>query len=74
MCVHGFIDGNDGAVYQALPWTTGDGTVAPVVRGSGNKPHIGVWRCGSLPASGTQADLVYLLRSGEGKGIGSADV
>ena len=49
---------------------TGDGTVAPVVR-EVEIIRILVWRCVSLPASGTQADLVL---PGEGKGICSADV
>lgn len=40
-CVHGFIDANDGIVYQTLPWT---------MRGwhcgrSGNNTHIGVEMC-----------------------------
>lgn len=40
-CVHGFIDANDGTVYQTLPWT---------IRGwhcarSGNNTHIGVEMC-----------------------------
>lgn len=40
-CVHGFIDANDGTIYQTLPWT---------MRGwhcgrSGNNTHIGVEMC-----------------------------
>ena len=40
-CVHAFIDGNDGTVYQCLPW---------IHRGwhcgaSGNNTHIGVEMC-----------------------------
>ena len=44
-CVHGFIDGNDGTVYQTLPrnhrgWHCGSGS-----KGSGNNTHIGVEMC-----------------------------
>lgn len=44
-CVHGFIDGNDGTVYQTLPWDyrgwhCGKGNV-----GSANDTHIGVEMC-----------------------------
>ena len=42
-CVHGFIDGNDGMVYQTLPWNhrgCGSGN-----KGSGNNTHIGVEMC-----------------------------
>ena len=44
-CVHGFIDGNDGVIYQTLPWNhrgwhSGKGT-----KGSANNTHIGVEMC-----------------------------
>lgn len=42
-CVHGFIDGNDGTVYQTLPWNhrgCGSGN-----KGSGNNTHIRVEMC-----------------------------
>lgn len=40
-CVHGFIDANDGTVYQTLPWTTRGWHCAR----SGNNTHIGVEMC-----------------------------
>ena len=44
-CVHGFIDANDGTIYQTLPWNhrgwhSGKGT-----KGSANNTHIGVEMC-----------------------------
>jgi hypothetical protein len=39
-CVHGFIDGNDGTVYQTLPWNHRGWHC-----GSGNNTHIGVEMC-----------------------------
>lgn len=44
-CVHAFIDGNDGTVYQTLPWNhrgwhCGYGSI-----GSGNNNYIGVEMC-----------------------------
>ncbi len=40
-CVHGFIDGNDGTVYQCLPWNHRGWHCG----GSGNNTHIGVEMC-----------------------------
>lgn len=40
-CVHGFIDGNDGTVYQTLPWNHRGWHCG----GSGNNTHIGVEMC-----------------------------
>lgn len=40
-CVHGFIDGNDGTVYQTLPWNHPGWHCG----GSGNNTHIGVEMC-----------------------------
>lgn len=40
-CVHAFIDGNSGAVYQTLPWNH----KAWHCGGSGNSSHIGVEMC-----------------------------
>ena len=40
-CVHGFIDGNDGTVYQTLPWNYRGWHGG----GSSNNTHIGVEMC-----------------------------
>ncbi len=40
-CVHGFIDGNDGTVYQTLPWNHRGWHCG----GSGNNTHIGIEMC-----------------------------
>lgn len=40
-CVHGFIDANDGTVYQTLPWNHR----AWHCGGAGNNTHIGVEMC-----------------------------
>lgn len=40
-CVHGFIDGNTGVVYQTLPWNHRGWHCG----GSGNNTHIGVEMC-----------------------------
>ena len=40
-CVHAFIDGNDGTVYQTLPWNHRGWHGG----GSGNNTHIGVEMC-----------------------------
>ena len=40
-CAHGFIDGNDGTVYQALPWNHRGWHCGA----SGNNTHIGVEMC-----------------------------
>lgn len=47
-CVHGFIDGNTGDVYQTLPWNhrgghAGHGSLG--AKGSANNTHIGVEMC-----------------------------
>ena len=44
-CVHGFIDGNDGTVYQTLPWDHRGWHCASGPKGSGNNTHIGVEMC-----------------------------
>ena len=44
-CVHAFIDGNDGTVYQALPWDHRGWHCASGSKGSGNNTHIGVEMC-----------------------------
>ena len=40
-CVHAFIDGNDGTIYQTLPWTHRGWHCGA----SGNNTHIGVEMC-----------------------------
>lgn len=44
-CVHGFIDANDGTVYQTLPWSHRGWHCASGSKGSGNNTHIGVEMC-----------------------------
>ena len=44
-CVHGFIDGNDGTVYQTLPWNHWGWHCGSGSKGSGNNTHIGVEMC-----------------------------
>lgn len=44
-CVHAFIDGNDGTVYQTLPWNHRGWHCASGNKGSGNNTHIGVEMC-----------------------------
>ncbi len=44
-CVHAFIDGNDGTVYQTLPWTHRGWHCGKGSKGSGNNTHIGVEMC-----------------------------
>ena len=45
VCVHGFIDANDGTVYQTLPWNHRGWHCASGKNGSGNNTHIGVEMC-----------------------------
>jgi len=44
-CVHAFIDGNTGDVYQTLPWNRRGWHCASGNKGSGNNTHIGVEMC-----------------------------
>ena len=44
-CVHAFIDGNDGTVYQTLPWNHRGWHCGSGINGSGNNTHIGVEMC-----------------------------
>lgn len=44
-CVHAFIDGDDGTVYQTLPWDHRAWHCASGEKGSGNSTHIGVEMC-----------------------------
>lgn len=45
VCVHGFIDGNDGTVYQTLPWEYRAGHCGYGSKGSANNTHIAVEMC-----------------------------
>lgn len=44
-CVHAFIDGNTGDVYQTLPWNYRAGHCSEGAKGSGNDTHIGIEMC-----------------------------
>lgn len=44
-CVHAFIDGNDGTVYQTLPWNHRGWHCGKGSKGSGNDSYIGVEMC-----------------------------
>lgn len=44
-CVHAFIDGNNGTVYQTLPWDHRGWHCASGKKDSGNNTHIGVEMC-----------------------------
>lgn len=44
-CVHGFIDGNDGTIYQTLPWNHRGWHSGKGDKGSANNTHIGVEMC-----------------------------
>lgn len=44
-CVHAFIDGDDGAVYQTLPWEHRGWHCGSGHKGSGNDSHIGMEMC-----------------------------
>lgn len=44
-CVHGFIDANDGIIYQTLPWNHRGWHCGSGSKGSGNNTHIGVEMC-----------------------------
>ena len=44
-CVHAFIDGNDGKVYQTLPWNHKGWHSGNSINGSANNTHIGVEMC-----------------------------
>ena len=44
-CVHGFIDGDTGTVYQTLPWNHRGWHCGSGRNGSGNNTHIGVEMC-----------------------------
>ena len=44
-CVHGFIDANDGTIYQTLPWNHRGWHSGKGDKGSANNTHIGVEMC-----------------------------
>ena len=60
-CVHGFIDGNDGTVYQALPWNHRGWHCGSGSKGSGNNTHIGVEMCepAGIPADRALPALIW---------------
>ena len=66
-CVHGFIDGNDGTVYQTLPWNHRGWHGG----GSSNNTHIGVEMCEPACIKYRRRYL-YLLRYGTVKDVASA--
>jgi N-acetylmuramoyl-L-alanine amidase CwlA len=45
VCVHGFIDGGTGDIYQTLPWNWRGWHCGSGANGSGNNTHIGVEMC-----------------------------
>ena len=45
VCVHAFIDGNTGTVYQTLPWERRGWHAGRGEKGSANNTHIGVEMC-----------------------------
>lgn len=53
-CVHAFIDGKDGTVYQTLPWDHRGWHCGSGRKGSANDTHIGVEMCepGSISYTG----------------------
>lgn len=44
-CVHAFIDANDGAIWQTLPWDIRAWHCGKGSNGSGNNSHIGIEMC-----------------------------
>ena len=44
-CVHGFIDGNTGEIFQTLPWDHRGWHCGKGSNGSGNNTHIGIEMC-----------------------------
>ena len=44
-CVHGFIDGETGVIYQTLTWNHRGWHCGSGINGSGNNTHIGVEMC-----------------------------
>ena len=44
-CVHGFIDGETGMVYQTLPWNHRGWHCGSGINGSANNTHIGIELC-----------------------------
>lgn len=57
-CVHAFIDGNDGTIYQTLPWNHRGWHCSSGSRGSGNDTHIGIEMC--------EPDCIEYTGSGSG--------
>ena len=71
-CVHGFIDGNDGTVYQTLPWNHRGWHCGSGSRGSGNNTHIGVEMCEPCLYQVHKRGEFYLLRCRNSKDGGKA--
>ena len=67
-CVHGFIDGNDGTIYQTLPWNHRGWHGG----GSSNNTHIGVEMCEPACIKYIGGATFDLLRYGDRKGCGQA--
>ena len=44
-CVHAFINGSDGTVYQTLPWEHRGWHCGSGSKGSGNNSHVGIEMC-----------------------------
>ncbi len=72
-CVHGFIDGNDGTVYQTLPWNHRGWHSGAGAKGSANNTHIGVEMCEPVHQVHGRLEL-HLFRPCCGKGRGKKDI
>ena len=57
-CVHGFIDGNDGTVYQTLPWNHRGWHCGSSINGSANNTHAGVQSVRRHIVGGTNRALI----------------
>ena len=58
-CVHGFIDGNDGTIYQCLPWDHRGWHCGSGPKGSGNDTHISFEICEDNLADASYFGKVY---------------
>lgn len=64
-CVHAFIDGNNGTIYQTLPWTTRGWHCG----GSGNNTHIGVEMCEPATIKYTGGATFTVTNSADAKAV-----
>lgn len=64
-CVHAFIDGDTGAVYQTLPWNRRGWHCYQGNKGSGNDTHIGVEMC--EPSTIRYTSGANWVETGDGK-------